>query len=143
MLTLFGGAELDLTQAVFTDNACEINVFCLFGGIEVTVPEGTKVRNECIAIFGGSDTKTEPPLPGAPTVIVKGFIGFGGVEVRGPKEATQAAARAITASGAERSRRASGACSYVWAPWTNCSRRRRAVAEAHPPPTPRCCASGC
>jgi len=86
VLAMFGGVELDLTQAVFTDNTCEINVFCMFGGIEVTVPEGTNVRNECIAIFGGSDTKTEPPLPGAPTVIVKGFIGFGGVEVRGPKE---------------------------------------------------------
>ena len=83
VLTLFGGAELDLTQAVFTDNVCEINVFCLFGGIEITVPDGTTVRNECVAVFGGSDTKTMPPTPGAPTVIVKGFIGFGGVEVRG------------------------------------------------------------
>ena len=44
VLTLFGGAELDLTQAVFTDNVCEINVFCLFGGIEITVPDGTTVR---------------------------------------------------------------------------------------------------
>lgn len=54
------GAELDLTQAVFTDNVCEINVFCLFGGIEITVPDGTTVRNECVAVFGGSDTKTMP-----------------------------------------------------------------------------------
>ena len=81
-----GGVDLDLTQAVFADNTCKIIVFCLYSGKEVTVPEGTNVRNECIAIFGGSDTKTEPPLPGAPTVIAKGFIGFGGVEVRGPKE---------------------------------------------------------
>ena len=48
-----------------------------------TVPDGTTVRNECVAVFGGSATKTMPPAPGAPTVIVKGFIGFGGVEVRG------------------------------------------------------------
>lgn len=86
VLTLFGGAELDLTQAVFTDNTCEINVFCLFGGIEIRVPDGVNVRNDCIAIFGGADTKTEPPLPGAPSVIVKGFVGFGGLEVRGPKK---------------------------------------------------------
>ncbi|HVK45444.1 MAG TPA: DUF1707 domain-containing protein [Micropruina sp.] len=86
VLAMFGGVELDLTQAVFTENTCEINVFCLFGGIEVKVPEGTNVRNECIAVFGGADTKTDPPLPGAPSVIVKGFIGFGGVEVRGPKK---------------------------------------------------------
>lgn len=86
VLTLFGGAELDLTQAVFTDNVCEINVFCMFGGLDVRVPEGTDVRNECSAIFGGSDTKTEPAVPGAPTVIVKGFVAFGGVAVRGPDE---------------------------------------------------------
>lgn len=86
VLTLFGGTELDLTQAVFTDNVCEINVFCMFGGVDVRVPDGTDVRNETIAIFGGSDTKTEPAVPGAPTVIVRGFVGFGGVEVRGPKE---------------------------------------------------------
>ena len=86
VLTLFGGIELDLTQAVFTDNVCEINVFCMFGGVEIRVPDGTNVRNECIAVFGGSDTKTEPPVPGAPTVIVKGFVGFGGVEVRGPNK---------------------------------------------------------
>lgn len=86
VLTLFGGTELDLTQAVFTDNVCEINVFCMFGGVDVRVPVGTDVRNEAIAIFGGSDTKTQPAVPGAPTVIVKGFVGFGGVEVRGPKE---------------------------------------------------------
>ena len=86
VLTLFGGTELDLTEAVFTDNVCEINVFCMFGGLEIRVPDGTAVRNECIAIFGGSDTKTEPPVPGAPTVIVRGFVGFGGVEVRGPKK---------------------------------------------------------
>lgn len=82
VLTLFGGAELDLTQAVFTDNVCEINVFCLFGGIEITVPDGATVRNEAIAIFGGAEAKTIPPAPTGPTVVVKGFVGFGGVEVR-------------------------------------------------------------
>lgn len=86
VLTLFGGTDLDLTHATFTDNTCEINVFCLFGGVEVRVPEGTHVRNECIAIFGGSDAKAMEPQPGAPTVVVKGFVGFGGVEVRGPRK---------------------------------------------------------
>lgn len=85
VLTLFGGTELDLTEAVFTDNVCEINVFCMFGGVEVRVPDGADVRNECIAIFGGSETKTAERMPGAPTVIIKGFVGFGGVEVKGPK----------------------------------------------------------
>lgn len=83
VLTLFGGAELDLTQAVFTDNVCEINVFCLFGGIEVLVPEGTDLENRALAVFGGAGAKvTTPPAPGAPKVVLRGFVGFGGVEAR-------------------------------------------------------------
>lgn len=89
VLTMFGGTDLNFTKAVFTDNVCVINVFCMFGGVEIRVPDGANVRNECIAIFGGSDTKTAPPVSGAPTVIIRGFVGFGGVDVRGPKEKKQ------------------------------------------------------
>jgi hypothetical protein len=86
VLTMFGGTEIDLSEAVVSDNICEINVFCLFGGVEVRVPDGATVRNECVAIFGGADTgKVVPPVPTGPTVVVKGFVGFGGVEVRGPR----------------------------------------------------------
>lgn len=86
VLTLFGGTELDLTRAIFESRTITVNVFCMFGGVEVLVPAGTDVRNEAIAIFGGSGIgKIAPPLPGAPTVIVRGFVGFGGVEVKNPK----------------------------------------------------------
>lgn len=89
VLTLFGGTDIDLTEAVFTDNVCEINVFCMFGGIDIRVPEGAHVRNDCNAIFGGSGIKASPPMPGAPTVRVRGFVGFGGVDVSGPKTEKQ------------------------------------------------------
>lgn len=85
ILTLFGGTELDFTHATWADNVCEISVFCMFGGISIRVPQGVAVRNDCLAIFGGADSHTTPPQPGAPTLIVKGFVGFGGVEVKGPK----------------------------------------------------------
>lgn len=86
VLTMFGGVELDLTQAIFTSQTVVVNVFCMFGGIELTVPPGTVVENQVIAIFGGSDThKVAPPLAGAPKLIVKGFVGFGGVDVKNPK----------------------------------------------------------
>lgn len=40
VLNLFGATELDLRQASFTGNVCEINVFCLFGSVDVIVPRG-------------------------------------------------------------------------------------------------------
>ena len=83
VLNLFGGTVLDLREATFTDNTCEINVFCLFGGIEVLVPEGTDLENRALAVFGGAGAKvTTPPAPGAPKVVLRGFVGFGGVEAR-------------------------------------------------------------
>ena len=83
VLNLFGGTVLDLREATFTDNTCEINVFCLFGGIEVLVPEGTDLENRALAVFGGAGAKVAtPPAPGAPKVVLRGFVGFGGVEAR-------------------------------------------------------------
>lgn len=58
---MFGGNTIDLREAVFESNVCEIDVFCMFGGIDVKVPEGVDVDNQTIAVFGGSDTKRLPP----------------------------------------------------------------------------------
>ncbi len=86
VLTVFGGAELDLTQATFEAKEVTFNVFCLFGGVELTVPPGTEVDNQVMALFGGVDVgKLAAPDPSAPKLLVKGFVGFGGVDVRNPK----------------------------------------------------------
>jgi Domain of unknown function (DUF1707)/Cell wall-active antibiotics response 4TMS YvqF len=86
ILTVFGGAELDLTQATFESRDVEINVFCLFGGIELTVPPGTDVDNQVMAVLGGIEVgKLAAPDPSAPRITVKGFVGFGGVEIKNPK----------------------------------------------------------
>lgn len=86
VLTMFGGAELDLTQATFESRELVFNVFCLFGGINLTVPPGTDVDNQVIAVFGGSEVgKLAPPDRSAPRIVVKGFVGFGGVDIRNPK----------------------------------------------------------
>jgi hypothetical protein len=86
ILTVFGGAEIDLTQAIFEARDVEVNVFCLFGGIELTVPAGTDVNNQVMAVLGGSEVgRLTPPDPSAPRITLKGFVGFGGLEVRNPK----------------------------------------------------------
>lgn len=83
-LTMFGGIDIDLREAVFEDDVCEIQVFCMFGGVDVLVPDGVRVQDETINIFAGTDVKhLTPPEPGVPTVIVKGFVAFGGVDVKG------------------------------------------------------------
>lgn len=82
---VFGGGELDLTEAVLTAQETVLTVICLFGGVEITVPEGMIVRSEVIGIFGGTEVPKDSGQPGAPTLIVKGAAIFGGVEIHRPK----------------------------------------------------------
>ena len=83
---VFGGGELDLTEAVLTAQETVINAVCIFGGIEITVPEGMVVRGEVVGIFGGSETPGDVAPAGAPVLVVKGAAVFGGVEVHRPKK---------------------------------------------------------
>lgn len=86
VMSIFGGVKLDLTQAVFTCAVVEFNVIAMFGGVEIKVPAGVRVRNEVLGVFGGTDSKRiGPPIDGAPTIVVKGMALFGGVEVKGPR----------------------------------------------------------
>jgi hypothetical protein len=77
---VFGGHDLDMTDAVFEGREVTIWAFAVFGGIDITVPEGVTVRNEGVGIFGGFGARgSDNPDPNAPVVVVKGLALFGGV----------------------------------------------------------------
>ena len=85
-LTLFGGTDLDLRDAIFEAPVVEISGFWCFGGLDIKVPEGIEVRDQTAGIFGGTDVRDiGDQAPGAPTLVIKGVSLFGGVSVRGPK----------------------------------------------------------
>src|SRR5215211_6501210 len=85
-LTLFGGTDLDLRDAIFEAPVVEISGFWCFGGLDIKVPEGIEVRDQTAGIFGGTDVSNiGDPAPGAPTLVIKGLSLFGGVSVHGPK----------------------------------------------------------
>ena len=85
-LTLFGGTDLDLRDAIFEAPVVEISGFWCFGGLDIKVPEGIEVRDQTAGIFGGTDVRDiGDPVPGAPTLVIKGVSLFGGVSVHGPK----------------------------------------------------------
>lgn len=82
---IFGGGILDLSDAVLTSYETVITAVCLFGGLEIVVPDGMAVRNEGVAVFGGHSVPESTPPPGAPTLVVKGAAIFGGVDIHLPK----------------------------------------------------------
>jgi Domain of unknown function (DUF1707) len=85
-LTLFGGTDLDLREAVFEAPVVEISGFWCFGGLDIKVPEGIDVQDQTAGIFGGTDVRDiGDPAPGAPTLVIKGVALFGGVTIKGPK----------------------------------------------------------
>ncbi|MBB5117248.1 DUF1707 domain-containing protein [Streptomyces eurocidicus] len=80
---LFGGVEIDLTEAVFERRENVVNAVAVFGGVDIKVPENVTLRTTGGGIFGGFDVRTqEAPDPDAPVVSVTGFALFGGVEAK-------------------------------------------------------------
>ncbi len=81
LTALLGGAELDLTQASIQGEAV-LNVFVMWGGIELRVPHDWTVINDVIPILGGAEDRTvSPPVTGK-RLIVTGQVIMGGLEIK-------------------------------------------------------------
>ena len=79
---MFGSCQLDLT-GMDLEPETELEVFAVFGGVEVLVAEGVRVDLGGFAIFGGRDDKTSKySRPDGPVVRVDCRALFGGVTVR-------------------------------------------------------------
>jgi hypothetical protein len=82
-VTVFGGVEIDLTDAVFESPEVIIECVSVFGGVDIKVPENVSLQGSGIGIFGGFDVREQTsPDPYAPVVRVKGSAVFGGVSAR-------------------------------------------------------------
>ncbi|WP_425389739.1 LiaF transmembrane domain-containing protein [Ekhidna sp.] len=79
---LFGGSEIDMRGSKAQDGAV-IEIFCMFGGVELILPEDWKVNMDATAIFGGfSDARKNISDTPSATVHIKGFTMFGGGEIK-------------------------------------------------------------
>lgn len=84
--SIFGGSEIDLTDADMEAKEVLLDVFTMFGGCEVVVPREWDVQVDITSIFGGFDDKRGPvksTADGQEKVMkIKGFTIFGGGEVK-------------------------------------------------------------
>jgi predicted membrane protein len=84
IIAVFGGSEINLTQADFQGNIV-IEVVAIFGGIKIILPPTWEIKSEVVAIFGGMDDKRAiMPFGDGPRkiIIIKGVALFGGVDIR-------------------------------------------------------------
>jgi predicted membrane protein len=85
LTAIFGGFELDLRQAAIEGESAQIDLFVLFGGGEIRVPEGWDVVVQATAIAAGVDNKAASlPLENGerPKLVITGTMLFGGAEIK-------------------------------------------------------------
>jgi len=80
---VFGGCEIDLTQADIQKPAV-IDLNFAFGGGKIIIPPDWQVRLDITPVFGGIEDKRKQPLSNNPDkiLIIKGTCFFGGLEIK-------------------------------------------------------------
>jgi len=83
IITIFGGADIDFTDAIFTTPNVTIKTLCLFGGTDISVPEDINVISKAFCILGGIDNSA-PSIASrqAPTLTIEGLVMFGGLDIK-------------------------------------------------------------
>ncbi len=87
ILAAFGGIDLDFSQALLPPGDTYIDGMCVFGGVDIIVPEGVNIEVSGVPIFGGIDNKYgDQRIPGAPTLHINAFALFGGIDIKPVKK---------------------------------------------------------
>jgi hypothetical protein len=82
LTAVMGGIELDLRQASTGGAEAVIDVFVMWGGIEITVPPDWAVSNQVVPIMGGAEDKSTGTQASQNRLILRGVALMGGVEVK-------------------------------------------------------------
>ena len=83
VVTLVGGARLDLSQAELAAPEVTLTKVSLVGGVRVRVPSGIRVEASGLTLVGGTRVEGAPdPGPGAPTIHIRAFSLVGGIRIR-------------------------------------------------------------
>jgi predicted membrane protein len=77
-----GHCEIDLrTASIASPNEAVLEVFAMWGGIEVRVPSDWTVVSQVDPIMGGYEDATQPPKEESKRFVIRGPVIMGGIEV--------------------------------------------------------------
>ncbi len=81
---IFGGASIDLRDAVLSEEGAELELSAAFGGIELRVPEDWVVVATGLPLFGGWENKARFKTSDGtrPVLKINCLALFGGVEIK-------------------------------------------------------------
>lgn len=82
VVSIVGGARLDLSEAQLAAPEVTLTKVSLVGGTRVTVPPGIRVEVSGFRLIGGTRVEGgSEPGPGAPTINIRAFSLVGGVRI--------------------------------------------------------------
>jgi predicted membrane protein len=85
---IFGGVELDLSEANMQANETTLAITAIFGGVEMRIPPNWQIAFRGAPIFGGIEDKTrtarvnDPAGTSIKTLVITGAVIFGGLEIK-------------------------------------------------------------
>ena len=83
---VFGGSEFSFKDAELSPDGCTIDVFTMFGGSKLIIPDNWVVKSDIFSIFGGfNDKRTIKPEEDndqKSVLYLKGAVIFGGMEIK-------------------------------------------------------------
>jgi len=86
MVTIMGGAEINLSQADITSPKVILDITQVFGGTKIIVPPHWKISSDLVALFGGIEDKRHILAASAISdekhLVIKGTSIFGGIDIR-------------------------------------------------------------
>ncbi len=77
---IFGGYDIDLREHTFT-NDIQFNIFTMFGGADIIVPENVNLQINPTSIFGGISNSTKNASDNQYTIHINTLCFFGGVSI--------------------------------------------------------------
>jgi hypothetical protein len=84
VVTVMGGAEIDLREVALPPGVTELKIFSFMGGAEVIVPPDLAVQMDGFSFMGGFEQMQRAPVapePDAPLLRISGMVMMGGVAV--------------------------------------------------------------
>lgn len=83
LTAIFGGSNIDLTTSKLSPRSARIEIFCLFGGTKIRVPQGWNVEIGTTSIFGATADKRviKDDIEHTEKLYIKGLVVFGGAEI--------------------------------------------------------------
>lgn len=83
IVNVFGGTELDLTQADMEGQGI-LEITSVFGGTKLIIPSNWDIKTEVVLIFGGVEDKRKMNNIDEPRkiLVLQGTVIFGGIEIK-------------------------------------------------------------